>query len=132
MERAYLEQLQLPGEVIETLLQEQQQWQQQYEQAVAQREQLEFQHALELAIHRQGGRNVKAISALLDLEQLQLSRDRDRALAEALQAVKQQCGYLFAQSGTAYAPGTGTEQSPAPESQTLVGALRERFFPGRK
>ncbi len=90
---------------------------------------LVFGHNLEKAILAAKGRNAKAITALLDVENLMASENQTAALEEALQELKQDCGYLFqAETPPPYARGTG---AAAPEETrgpaTLAGALLEKF-----
>ena len=91
-------------------------------------ESLQFRHDLEGAILRAGGRSVKAITALLDVEALRGAEDPAAAAAQALKTLKKDSGYLFAeQTPPPYAHGTGAFQPAAAAPQTLAGALRERF-----
>ena len=88
-----------------------------------------FSHNLEKAILAQKGRSTKAITALLDVESLKSSENQQTALEEALQNLKQECGYLFqTEVPPPYARGTG---AAAPETHkgpaTLAGALLEKF-----
>ena len=109
------------------------QWEQMYNQAVdAHRQQINelvFGHNLEKAILAANGRNAKAITALLDVETLKTCENQQTALDEALQALKQDCGYLFqTETPPPYARGTGAVtpdhyKGPA----TLAGALLEKF-----
>ena len=86
-----------------------------------------FTHLVDGAITAFGGRNAKAISALLDLDALKASDDPKQAVDAALQNLKQECGYLFA-APPAYAAGTGVTGAQTPKAPaTLAGALRERF-----
>ncbi len=109
------------------------QWQEKYDQAVeTHRKELEeavFGHNLEKAILAAQGRNSKAITALLDIDGIKASENQTQALEEALQALKQECDYLFrSQNPPPYARGTG---AAAPETHkgpaTLAGALLEKF-----
>lgn len=88
-----------------------------------------FSHNLENAILSAKGRNAKAITALLDVETLKSSENQTADLEAALQALKQDCGYLFqAETPPPYARGTGAmtpELSKSPA--TLAGALLEKF-----
>lgn len=108
-------------------------WEEKYNQAVQSHqqelEQLRFQAALEEAVRNSGGRNTKAIAALLDLEALKTQQDLPGALAGALEAVKKDHDYLFAvQTPPLYARGTGTQTGEAhTQSTTLAGALREKY-----
>ena len=107
------------------------QWKEAYDQAAADYETrlagITFQNALEQAVCAAGGRNVKAITALLDLDALQAAEDSSDALKIALDNLKQQEGYLFTEpTPPPYARGTGTRtRETAPT--TLAGALREKF-----
>ena len=108
-------------------------WQEKYNQIVdAHRQEvneLVFGHNLEKAILSAKGRNAKAITALLDVETLKSSENQATDLEEALQALKQECGYLFqTETPPPYARGTGAaapEENKSPA--TLAGALLEKF-----
>ena len=108
-------------------------WEEKYNQAVeSHRKEMEetvFGHNLEKAIFAARGRNAKAITALLDVDTLKSCENQQTALEEALQSLKQECGYLFqTEVPPPYARGTGaavpeTHKSPA----SLAGALLEKF-----
>ncbi len=146
MKREFLQNLRvgdqpLSKEVIDAIMEENGKdiqasrlWQEKYDQAVAQHEaqmaELTFGNALSQAITQAKGRSVKAITALLDVDTLRSSEDQPKAIAEALEALKQESGYLFDETQTPppYAWGTGAptgaeEHSPA----TLAGALKEKY-----
>ena len=129
----------LPKEVIDAIMEEHGKsiqkgklWQEKYEQAVQEHEialqQVRFEHLLETAVMEARGRNLRAISALLDLPALQQTQDPE-ALSKALTQLKAEHGYLFedaAPTPPPYARNTGAQvQTAAPA--TLAGALRERF-----
>ena len=108
-------------------------WEEKYNQAlIAHQQELSqvvFGHNLEKAIMAAKGRNAKAITALLDVDALRSSEDQQTALEEALQALKQDCSYLFqTETPPPYARGTG---AAAPQENkgpaTLAGALLEKF-----
>lgn len=88
-----------------------------------------FSHNLEKAILSAKGRNAKAITALLDIEKLKTSENQMADLEEALQTLKQECGYLFqSETPPPYARGTGATQPDTNKSPaTLAGALLEKF-----
>lgn len=88
-----------------------------------------FSHNLEKAILSAKGRNAKAITALLDIEKLKTSENQTADLEEALQTLKQECGYLFqSETPPPYARGTGATQPDTNKSPaTLAGALLEKF-----
>ncbi len=90
---------------------------------------LAFDHTLERSIRDMGGRNHKAVAALLELEQIRSSENPNQALQAALETMKQENAWLFeTTTPPPYARGTGAnaphlEEQPA----TLAGALREKF-----
>jgi len=108
-----------------------QEWEEKYNQAVeSHRRELEdvrFEAALHRAVHSHGGRNLKAIRALLDEEQLRTGSDD--AVMDAVASLKHQCGYLFDEpTPPPYAGGTGTQKGIADTAPTtLAGALKEKF-----
>ena len=128
----------LPKEVVDAIMEEHGKgvqkakiWQEKYEQAVQEHEaalqQVKFEHLLETAIQKAGGRNAKAIAALLDVDVLRQSTDTG-AVDAALEQLKTQCAYLFSQTAPPYAVSTGAQvQQLGTAPATLAGALRERF-----
>ena len=125
MDKGFLEGLmEMPEDVVEAILAEHgkvvEEWEGKCRSAA-------LTGAVGKAIALAGGRNQAAITALLDMQALQAAEDMDAAAAQAVEKVKEQCGYLF-QLAPAYAPGTGAVQvvdEPAPVS--LAQALREKF-----
>ena len=147
MKREFLQSLQVEGqslskEVIDAIMAENgkdiqtakaqsAEWEEKYNQAVAQHEKqlktVSFRGVFESAVAQAGGRNEKAIAAMLDMDTLQASDDPKSAVAEALQLLKTENGWLFdTQTPPPYAPDTGTG-STLQAPQTLAGALREKF-----
>ena len=127
----------LPKEVIDAIMEENGRdiqngkiWKEKYEQAVADHEKklqkVQFDSMLQQAIVKAGGRNAKAITALLDQESLQAE---PTSVEAALEKLKEECGYLFTcgYQVPPYAAGTGTRQTPIHAPDSLAGALRERF-----
>ncbi len=115
MTKEFLEALQLPQEVAEAIWQE-------HEKAV---QHMAFDHDLETAIAQAGGRNHKAIAALLDIPAL---REAPEELPQALERLKEEQSYLFRTPvAPVYARTTGTNTQPAQGPVTLASALRERF-----
>ncbi len=146
MKREFLQNLKvgdqpLSKEVIDAIMEENgkdieslKHWQEKYNQAVSQhQEQLKavtFQNALHQAIAQAKGRNEKAITALLDVEALQVREDQPNAIAQALEALKKDSGYLFDETQTPppYARGTGATHGAEENSPvTLAGALRLKY-----
>ena len=91
--------------------------------------QVEFENVLHAAISSLGGRNAKAITALLELDTLSKSENRQEAICAALENLKLSDGYLFAQDAPPpYARGTGAHTQANQTAPTdLAGALREKF-----
>ena len=119
---------------IDGIRKEAEAWQEKYRQAVEDHEKqvgkIQFDHILENAITASGGRNAKAITALLDMDVLRESQDPKHAMEEALEALKRDCGYLFHETTTPppYARGTGTYTGNGDRGpETLAGALREKI-----
>lgn len=54
-----------------------------------------FNDTLESAIKTAGGRNVKSVMALLDMDTLKASKNQSEDIAKALEAVKESDAYLF-------------------------------------
>jgi len=146
MKREFLQNLKvndqnLPKEVIDAIMEENGRdiqasklWQEKYNQAVEQHQKeladMTFQGALKEAIGQMKGRNAKAITALLDMDALRSCENQQDTITEALQNLKNDCGYLFdeEQPQPPYARGTGArtgEENKGPA--TLAGALREKF-----
>ena len=123
MEREFLESLMvaeqpLPEEVVDAILQQHQ----------AEIGRLRLETAVETAVCKAGGRNLKAISALLDLDAIAAGSDTAAALDAALQALKKENGYLFENpTPPPYARFTGSVQPAEQAPTTLAGALRERM-----
>ena len=93
-----------------------------------QRSQLQLEGAVALAISDAGGRNRKAISALLDMQALGSAEDVSAAAKEAVAQVKKECGYLF-QAAPAFSAGAGgKEGGMGEEPMSLAEALKEKFF----
>ena len=122
MDKEFL--LELPKEVAEKILEEQSRIVEAYEGRLTA---MAAEHAVALAIATAGGRNQKAIAALLDTEALAAAENVEEAARDAVARVKQECGYLFG-SAPAFAPGTGTDTAAAEEPMSLAEALREKFY----
>lgn len=79
------------------------------------------------AITAAKGRNVKAISALLDVETLRTSKNQEADIKAALETLKKDNSYLFeTQTPPPYNNGTG-KGSPANEPKDLRSAMQERY-----
>lgn len=113
---------------VEGMKQEVENWKQKAQQAekdaAAQVAAVKFDAQLDAAITKAGGRNAKAIRALLDLENLQKSEQQDKDIATALEGLAKDNDYLFQTTPPPpYASGTGSA-TPAANPDT---ALRAAF-----
>lgn len=90
---------------------------------------LEFNGLLNQAVATAKGRNIKAISALLDMDALKASKNREADIKAALERLKKDSAYLFEhETPPPYAAGTGTAPAGIPKEPTsLAGALKERY-----
>ncbi len=123
--REFLQQLELSEETVESILAEQGKVMERHKEEISA---LKLQHGVELAIHKAGGRSVRAISALLDLDSIRQSEDVEKALEESLSQLKKDSGYLFeSQQAPRYARFTGVRENAPAAPATLAGALRERM-----
>ena len=125
------------GKDIQAHKQAAQQWEDKYNQTVTAHQQelarLAFDGIVKDAVNAQRGRNLTAIKALLDLPSLQESPQPTEAVQAAVQALKQEHGYLFETQPAMppYAPGAGTGVAQAePSPNTLAGALRAKLKGG--
>ena len=122
----------LPEGVMDAILekagQEENAWQEKYDQAVAAHARQREEMILEQGITALGGRNQKAITALLDTKAIFAADDPRQALQEALQNLKKECGYLFdAPQIPPFSRLAGTGEKEIPTPVTLAGALRARM-----
>lgn len=113
---------------IEALRKDAADWKQKAEQAekdaAAQVEAVRFDARLDAAIGKAHGRNTKAIKALLDMDTLRQSKEPDKDITAALDALAKDSGYLFEPAaGANYAGGTGTN----PPAGDPDAALRAAF-----
>lgn len=121
------------GKDIQAAKQEATVWEEKYNRAVEshsrQMRRAAFEAVFSQAVKHCGGRNEKAIAALLDMEALEHSDEQESAVISALDALKKEHDYLFAGAlPPPFAAGTGSHQTqPAQPVQSLAGALRERF-----
>lgn len=111
-----LQDIQKNGQTIEAAQQKAQEWEQKYNQVIADHQKeladRDFRQLLEGAITGAKGKNAKAISALLDVETLKGSKNQEADIKAALEGLKKDNGYLFEEEGTPphYASGTGSSK----------------------
>ncbi len=136
MDQAFLEGLGVTSpEAVEAILQRVQEkdcaWQEKLELEGAAHARAREQMILEHGITLQGGRNVKAISALLDTEAIFQAEDTKLALEQALQTLKADCGYLFQEPPIpSFSRLAGAGEQVLYQPVTLAGALRARMKKG--
>ena len=83
-----------------------------------------FEGKVKDAITAARGKNVKAISALLDMDALKASKNQDVDIKSAVEALQKESGYLFEEEGNPppYAGGTG--KNPAGKYSAEIAAIR--------
>ena len=113
---------------IEAVRREAAQWKEKAAQAekdaAAQVEEVRFDSRLDGFIAKANGRSSKAIKALLDLETLRKSKDQDKDIQAALEALAKDEGYLFGtQTPPPYASGTGGSLPSADQDAALRAAF---------
>ena len=124
MDKEYLESFGIAPEVAEVILEEHQKVVAEHEKTV---KNLKRDHAVAFAVQKAGGRNLKAVTALLDMEALG-EESFGENLEAALGAMKKENPWLFeSPMPPAYAPFTGADAAPARKTMTLALALRERM-----
>lgn len=93
------------GKDFDAITRDRDKWKKDYEEAIVKHQQeqedREFNSSLESAISDSKGKNAKAIMALLDLDKLRASKNRDKDIKAALDAMRTESGYLFEDNGGA-------------------------------
>lgn len=93
------------GKDFDAITRERDEWKTKHDEAVAehqrQQEEREFNDQLSAAISEAKGKSPKAITALLDLDSLRKSRNLDKDIKTALDALRTESGYLFDDNGGA-------------------------------
>ena len=114
--------------ILEKAQQENKAWQDRLDEAeqahTRQREQMILEHGISL----RGGKNVKAISALLDTGEIFSQEDAAAALSAALDKLQADCDYLFAGSPIppfSHRAGAGDRELQQPA--TLASVLKARM-----
>lgn len=125
------------GADIEAVRKSAKEWEDKYNQAIAEHNQkmadMAFNHALESAITGAKGKNIGAVLGALGAEKvttLKESKNQEADIKAALEGLKKDSGYLFddGQIPPRYAGGTGTgNPKQSGEPMSLAGALREKY-----
>lgn len=91
------------GKDFDAITRERDEWKTKHDNAVAahqkEQEEREFNTVLETAITEAKGKNTKAIMALLDLDKLRSSKNQEKDIKAALDAMRNESGYLFDDNG---------------------------------
>ena len=91
------------GKDFDAITKDRDKWKKDYEDAMAahqkEREDREFNSVLETSITDAKGKNAKAIMALLDLDKLRGSKNQEKDIKAALDAMRAENGYLFDDNG---------------------------------
>lgn len=89
---------------------------------------IQFNARFNQAVQAAGGRSLRAIGAMLELDAIKDDPEPDKALEQALRQLKAEHGYLFADIVPPYAPDPGTQKSsPIQKPVTLAGAIRQKY-----
>ena len=93
------------GKDFDAITRDRDKWKKDYEDTVAahqkEQEDREFNSVLEAAITDAKGKNAKAIMALMDLDKLRSSKNQEKDIKAALDAMRNESGYLFDDNGGA-------------------------------
>lgn len=115
------------GKDFEAITKERDEWKRKHDEAVAehqrQEEEREFSSALEAAISEAKGKNAKAIMALLDTDKLRGSRNQEKDIKAALDALRTESGYLFEDNGGKAHFTDPKGGSPAPGKKYTMGEI---------
>lgn len=91
------------GKDFDAIIRERDEWKRKHEEQETahkrEKEDREFNDILSAAISEAKGKNSKAITALLDLEALRSSRNQEKDIKAALDAMRTESGYLFDDNG---------------------------------
>lgn len=91
------------GKDFDAITRERDEWQRKHNELVEthkkETEEREFSEGLSAAITEAKGKNARAIMALLDLEKLRGSKNRDKDIKTALDSLRTESGYLFEDNG---------------------------------
>lgn len=127
------------GKDFDAISRERDEWKQKHETAVAeyqrQQEEREFTELLSSKIAESKGKNAKAITALLDLDALRSSKNRDNDIKAALDALRTESGYLFDDNGGTprfAAGGGGTQGGPGAGPADLSKMSMAEYIAARK
>lgn len=117
------------GKDFDAITRERDEWKTKHDNAVAahqkEQEEREFNAVLETAITDAKGKNAKAIMALLDLDKLRGSKNQEKDIKAALDAMRTESGYLFDDNGgnPKFTGPNGNGGNPEPGKKYSIGEL---------
>ena len=84
----------------------------------------EFNGVLSSILATSGAKNIKAVSALIDREKINLAENADAEIKEQLEAIKEECEYLFYDNGfsSGMRHGAGTNSADGFTSMARAAA----------
>ena len=113
------------GKDFDAITKDRDKWKKDYEDAMAthqkEQEDREFNSVLETSITDAKGKNAKAIMALLDLDKLRGSKNQEKDIKAALDAMRTESGYLFDDNGGAptFTAPNGNSNAGDPNALTV-------------
>lgn len=117
------------GKDFDAITKDRDKWKKDYEDAMAahqkEQEDREFNSVLETSITDAKGKNAKAIMALLDLDKLRGSKNQEKDIKAALDAMRTENGYLFDDNGgnPHFTDPKGNGDNPTPGKKYSIGEL---------
>lgn len=112
------------GKDFDAITRERDEWQRKHkeleESHKREAEEREFNEGLSAAITEAKGKNAKAIMALLDLDKLRSSKNQEKDIKAALEAMRTESGYLFDDNG-------GDPQFTAPGGKGGSGGAKKKL-----
>ncbi len=119
------------GKDFEAITRERDEWKRKHDEAAEtykrEQEEREFNELISGAISDAKGKNAKAITALLDMDKLRASKNRDTDIKAALDTLRTENGYLFEDNGGAARftePRKG--DNSAQKSASEIMAIKDR------
>ena len=125
------------GKDFDAITKDRDKWKKDYEDAMAahqkEQEDREFKSVLETSITDAKGKNAKAIMALLDMDKLRGSKNQEKDIKAALDAMRTENGYLFDDNGGNPAfTGPKNPGNPADPNALTVENIRKIKDPGER
>lgn len=119
------------GKDFDAITRERDEWKTKHDDLIAthqrEAEERDFNEALSAAISEAKGRNAKEIMVNLDLEKLRGSKNRDKDIKNALDALRTESGYLFEDNG-----GKARFTQPSGNGGTTGGTITKKDIMSEK